>query len=254
MKSQKTWTYRFEMWVAPTRLPSVWRRKAGGHFVRARVTDPTTGKKREIRKVLPEADERTAFNWLHDERARIKGGIVKEQPQKTRFRVDRCTSLAHRHAAQDRRANGIRSPLPKRRRRLSLRIRTQEGIRCLRRVDRSEEEVHPAGHASNIQRHVPSSQGGGSRHEVDFGTPHRPNEGPLFDGIPRRAAGEHRAGASPREIRNAHPARQQPEWCGEWCGRPAAGSASPSSRRAPREVMRHSRRTCAESGSTISVR
>jgi hypothetical protein len=47
--------------VAPTKLPGVWKRKEGGHLVRARVTDPTTGRKKEIRKVLPEADEAIAY-------------------------------------------------------------------------------------------------------------------------------------------------------------------------------------------------
>ncbi len=53
--------------------------------MRARVTDPTTGNKREIRKVLPEADEVDALRWLTDERARIKAGLLLVVPPKTRF-------------------------------------------------------------------------------------------------------------------------------------------------------------------------
>ena len=62
MKSQQNkWINRFEMWVMPTQISSVWKRKEGGHLVRARVTDPTTGRKREIKRVLPDADEATAY-------------------------------------------------------------------------------------------------------------------------------------------------------------------------------------------------
>ena len=53
--------------------------------MRARVTDPTTGRKKEIRKVLPEANETVAFQWLDDERNRIKAGVLSAAPPKTRF-------------------------------------------------------------------------------------------------------------------------------------------------------------------------
>ncbi len=53
--------------------------------MRARVLDPTTGSKREIRRVLPEADEASAYKWLHDEKARIKAGVVANQPARPRF-------------------------------------------------------------------------------------------------------------------------------------------------------------------------
>jgi len=85
MKLQKKWINRWKTLVMPTRLSGVWKRKEGGHLVRARVTDPTTGLKREIKKVLPEADEATAFKWLQDERTRIKSGSVMALQPKTRF-------------------------------------------------------------------------------------------------------------------------------------------------------------------------
>ena len=44
--------------------------------MRARVTEPTTGCKKEIRKVLPEANEATAYKWLAEERARIEAGVL----------------------------------------------------------------------------------------------------------------------------------------------------------------------------------
>jgi hypothetical protein len=79
------WTKRWRSWVAPTKLPGVFRRKEGGYLVRARILDPTMGRAREIKKVLPEADEATAYKWLHDERARVSAGLVLVQPPKTRF-------------------------------------------------------------------------------------------------------------------------------------------------------------------------
>src|SRR5262245_21245825 len=95
MKTQKHWINRWKMLVAPTRLPGVWMRKEGGYLVRARVTDPTTGKKRELKRVFREADEATAYKWLQDERARIKSGVVMGLPQTTRF-GDFAVSLLER--------------------------------------------------------------------------------------------------------------------------------------------------------------
>jgi len=65
------WVKRWNTWIAPTKLPGVWKRKEGGHLVRARVTDPSTGHLVQIRKVLPATTEGEAFKWLEGERARI---------------------------------------------------------------------------------------------------------------------------------------------------------------------------------------
>jgi integrase len=89
------WTKRWKSWVAPTRIPGVWKRKEGGHFVRARVTDPTTGRMKEIKRVLPEADAATAYKWLQDERARVRAGVDSEKRPKLRF-ADYATSLLER--------------------------------------------------------------------------------------------------------------------------------------------------------------
>jgi integrase len=85
MDKTTKWVKQWNCWVAPTKLPGVWKRKEGGHLVRARVTDPTTGIKREIRKVLLEANEATAYQWLTDERTRIKAGVLSVAPPKRRF-------------------------------------------------------------------------------------------------------------------------------------------------------------------------
>ena len=85
MDKTTNWIKRWNCWVAPTKVPGVWKRKEGGHLVRARVTEPTTGCKKEIRKVLPEATEAIAYQWLADERARVKAGALSTTLAKTRF-------------------------------------------------------------------------------------------------------------------------------------------------------------------------
>lgn len=70
--------------LRPTRVPNVFEMKKGGHYCRARVVDPTTGRMKEIKKSLPEADISTAFAWLEDERTRVKAGLVLAKPQQTR--------------------------------------------------------------------------------------------------------------------------------------------------------------------------
>lgn len=81
----KQWIKRWKNWVAPTKLPGVWQRKEGGCLVRARVTESTTGRQREIKKVLPHADEAAAYQWLAEETARVRAGVTLAAPQKTRF-------------------------------------------------------------------------------------------------------------------------------------------------------------------------
>lgn len=82
---KQQWTRRWNSWVARTRLPGIYRRKEGGYLVRARVTDPTTGARTEIRRVLPEADEPTAYKWLADEKARVKAGVPSGESARPRF-------------------------------------------------------------------------------------------------------------------------------------------------------------------------
>jgi hypothetical protein len=98
MDKNKNWVRRWKSWVAPTRLPGVWRRKEGGHLVRTSIVDPATGRKREIKRVLPEADEATAFTWLADEKARIRAGNALVQPQQQRF-CEYAASLFERKLA-----------------------------------------------------------------------------------------------------------------------------------------------------------
>jgi integrase len=95
MKDKKQWLYRWKNWLMPSAVPGVWRRKEGGHVVRTRVIDPTTGRMKEIKKVMPEADLGTAFKWLQDERARVQAGAVLAPPPQHRF-GDYANSLLER--------------------------------------------------------------------------------------------------------------------------------------------------------------
>lgn len=84
--NEKQWTKRWKNWVRPTELQGVWERKEGGYLVRARALDPTTGKMKEIKKVLPEADKQSAYKWLHDELERVRSGRAgPTPPQRTLF-------------------------------------------------------------------------------------------------------------------------------------------------------------------------
>ncbi len=60
--------------------------------MRARVVDPTTGKMKELKKVLPQADEATAYKWLNDQKARVRDCRMSAPRQQTRF-CDYATSL-----------------------------------------------------------------------------------------------------------------------------------------------------------------
>ncbi len=84
MKDKK-WLFRWKNWLMPTGVRGVWRRKEGGHLIRARVRDPMTGRMREVKRVLPEADEATAHKWLADERARIRAGTCPALRQSEHF-------------------------------------------------------------------------------------------------------------------------------------------------------------------------
>jgi hypothetical protein len=87
------WQQRWKNWVRPTRIPNVWELRGGGHLMRARVTDPSTGKLKEIKRVMPEADEATAYKWLQDERARVRAGTAMKAPQLTVRFADYAVSL-----------------------------------------------------------------------------------------------------------------------------------------------------------------
>ena len=98
-KSNTKWIKRWKNWVRPTRVPNVWERKEGGHLVRKRVVDKTTGRTHEVKRVLPNLDAATAFKWLQDEVERARRGSIEAPKQKTRF-SDYAVSLLERKVAQ----------------------------------------------------------------------------------------------------------------------------------------------------------
>lgn len=93
------WVRRWNTWIQPTRHSGVYKRKEGGHLVRARVKDATTGQLKEIKKVLPEATEIEALNFLEQERSRIRAGLVLAKPRKPRF-CDYAVSLFEKKLAK----------------------------------------------------------------------------------------------------------------------------------------------------------
>jgi len=86
MTKQRNWKLFKDSWISTEPvLPGVWRRKEGGHVVRARAKEGTTGKLREIWKVLPDVDSATALVWLRDERTRVRAGVGSVKPASVLF-------------------------------------------------------------------------------------------------------------------------------------------------------------------------
>jgi len=90
----KNWVKRWDIWIVPTPVkPGVFRRKEGGFLVRGRVTDPRTGKMREIRLNLGGLDALGAYNRLQDEMARIRDGMRPEAPPRRMRFTEYAASL-----------------------------------------------------------------------------------------------------------------------------------------------------------------
>ena len=68
-----------------TKFQNVFATPTGGHYVRARVTDPTTDKLVTIKKTLQTKDPLEAFQWLQAEVDRVRSGTLLPQKVKPRF-------------------------------------------------------------------------------------------------------------------------------------------------------------------------
>lgn len=80
------WKLFKNVWISEKPvLPGIWQRKEGGHLVRARVLETTTGMLRKIPKNLPEASAADALKWLEDEKARIRAGLDSAPNPRMRF-------------------------------------------------------------------------------------------------------------------------------------------------------------------------
>lgn len=95
--TKEKWKKRWRSWVAPTKVPGVFKRKEGGYLVRARVVERATGQQVEIRKVLPDADEAAAYKWLSDEKAHARASVDSDRRARPRF-GDYAVSLLERKA------------------------------------------------------------------------------------------------------------------------------------------------------------
>jgi integrase len=99
MAKQREWKLFKGSWISTEPvLPRVWQRKEGGHIVRARVIDKTTGRQRELWKVLPQADAPAALRWITDECSRVRRGVTSVEHPQMRF-CDYATSLFERKLA-----------------------------------------------------------------------------------------------------------------------------------------------------------
>ena len=68
-----------------SKYPNVYVTPSGGHYVRARVTDPATDKVVQIKKTHDTKDPLEALRWLQAETDRIRCGVPLVPSAKTRF-------------------------------------------------------------------------------------------------------------------------------------------------------------------------
>jgi integrase len=88
------WVKRWDTWIARAPVkPGVFRRKEGGFLVRGRVTDPRTGKLKEIRLSLESLDARSAYNRLQDELGKVRSGLEPPTPARRMRFVEYAASL-----------------------------------------------------------------------------------------------------------------------------------------------------------------
>jgi len=91
-----TWIDRWRDIIATEpEMPGVWRRREGGFHVRGRITDPRTGKRREINAQLPDVTKaREAYAWLQTELDKLRtAGPIAQAVIVPRFRSYAATVL-----------------------------------------------------------------------------------------------------------------------------------------------------------------
>jgi hypothetical protein len=101
-KLKESWKLARGSWISTNPvLPGVWKRKEGGHVVRARVTSPRTGKKTHLWKVLPELTAAEALHWLEQECARVRRDESRVVQSQTRFASYAVSLLERKITARD---------------------------------------------------------------------------------------------------------------------------------------------------------
>ena len=86
--------------VEPTKYPGIYERHVGGFLVRALVTDATTGRRKEVKKVLPEATLAQAVAYLEGRKEQTRAGDVAPPTSKKRFAVYAVDLLDHKIATR----------------------------------------------------------------------------------------------------------------------------------------------------------
>jgi integrase len=103
------WVKQWGSWIAPAPVkPGVFRRKEGGFLVRGRVTDPRTGKQKEVRLNLTGVDALDAYNRLQDELAMVRDGLKPEGPAK-RIRFTEFAASLFEHKLKTGRVKSAKS-------------------------------------------------------------------------------------------------------------------------------------------------
>jgi len=90
------WVRRWNSWIAAKPVkPGVFRRREGGFLVRGQMIDPRTGKRAEVRMVLPHADVHAAYRTLQEELQKVREGGSRIPKARIRF-SDYVVSLFER--------------------------------------------------------------------------------------------------------------------------------------------------------------
>jgi hypothetical protein len=100
--TRENWKLTRGSWISvkPV-LPCVWKRKEGGHVVRARVISLRTGKKTDLWRVLPDSTAAGALQWLEQERERLRHGERRVSESRTPFASYAVSLLDRKIRARD---------------------------------------------------------------------------------------------------------------------------------------------------------
>lgn len=94
------WKKAWRSTIRPTKYPGIYERREGGHLVRALVTDATTGRRREVKKILPEATLAQAVAYLEGRKEQAKAGDALPPTSKKRFAVYAVDLYEHKVATR----------------------------------------------------------------------------------------------------------------------------------------------------------
>ncbi len=91
------WKYQWKMWINPVPvLPGVYRRKDGGFVVRATFTNPLTGKRENVRKVLPDVCHAPDALQIKEQALNEKRAAIESSADSTLLFAEYAMSLFKR--------------------------------------------------------------------------------------------------------------------------------------------------------------